>query len=193
METLGVDPDGVAHRLDLLAALDRAREVELDVERNNVGPAAQSFEVPHGQHVVEPVHAGALAGQPIAEPLAGTVREDLILDPRRPVLADVACFGRKDDRRIALARQQHVRVAVHDHETRQVCHRALEPRVLGPTDDDRVDVVQVHRLADGGVSALDLGRAHHDRSNPLTSAQIARLCGVGTPCSSPKRTIPPLR
>src|SRR5204862_7708402 len=31
VETLGVDPDGVAHRFDLLAALDRAREVELDV------------------------------------------------------------------------------------------------------------------------------------------------------------------
>jgi len=33
----------------------------------------------------------------------------------------------------------------------------------------------------------------HDCSTPFTSAQIAWFNGVGTPCSYPKRTIPPLR
>jgi len=136
---------------------------------------------------------GPLAGEPIGEPLARTLGEDLVVDPRRRVLAHVARFGGEHDRRLALARKQDVGVAMNDHETRQVRHRALEPGVLGPAHDDRVEVVRVHCAAHGSVATLDLRTAHHDCSKPLTSAQIARLCGVATPCSSPKRTIPPLR
>jgi hypothetical protein len=190
---LRVDADRVAHRLDFLVALDGARKVELDVERDDLDAALERRKVADCHHVVEPVHADALAAQPLGEPLARPLREDLVVDPRCPVLADVARLCREHDRGLPVPGQQHVGVAMDDPEARQVRHRALEPRVLGAAHDDGVEGVRVHRLADNGVATLDLRTAHHDRSNPLTSAQIARFCGVGTPCSSPNRTIPPFR
>ena len=53
----------------------------------------------------------------------------------------------------------------------------------------------VHRGPHIRVPALDLLTRHHadDASSPLTSAQIAAFSGVGTPCSRPKRTMPPFR
>src|SRR3954449_7301448 len=193
MESLRVDAHRVAYRLDLVVTLDRAREVELHVERHNLDFVAQSDEVPDGQHVVEPVDTDALAVEPVAEPLAWALGEDLILDPRSSVHADVARLCREDDRRLAVTRQHDIGVTVHDGEAREVRHCSFEAGVLGAAHDDRVETMRVHRFAHRRVTALDLARAHHDRSNPLTSAQIARFCGVGTPCSSPKRTIPPLR
>ena len=109
------------------------------------------------------------------------------------MLAHVAGLSGEDDRRVSLAREDHVRVAVHDLESRHVRHGAFEPGVLGATDDEGVQVLRLHRLADEAVATLDFLRAHHDRSNPFTSAQIARFSGVGTRCSSPNRAMPPFR
>ena len=151
------------------------------------------FEIADCHHVVQPVDADALCGQPVADVLAGALREDLVLDPRRSVLADVAGLCREDDRRVSFTRQDHVGVAMDDHEAGHVRDGALEPGVLGAADDDGVELLLGHRLADGAVASFDLGRAHHDCSKPFTSDQIARFNGVGIPCSSPNRTIPPFR
>ena len=52
--------------------------------------ACERGEVAHRHHVVEPEDADALAAHAVGEPLAGAVDEHLLVDPRRPVLADVA-------------------------------------------------------------------------------------------------------
>jgi hypothetical protein len=92
---------------------------------------------------------------------------------------------------------------VHDHEAAEVRDRALEPGVFVAADDHRIEAVARGRLADEPVAAVDLflrqagvGQALyccHESSTPFTSAQIAWFSGVGTPCSRPKRTIPPFR
>src|SRR5262249_46943581 len=149
-----------------------------------------------GEDVVEPVDADALAGETIGEPLAGTVGEHLVLDPRGRVLADVPRLRWEDDRRLALAREQDVGVPMDDDESRQVRDGALEARVLGAGHDDVVDRVLVHGLSDEAVTPLDLGFASqgfHDSSSPRMSAQTALLSGVATPRQPPKRTMPPFR
>jgi len=109
------------------------------------------------------------------------------------VLPDVARLGGKDDRGVALSRQQDVGIAVHDHEARQVGDRALEAAVFGAAHEHRIQVLLRHRLPDELVAAVDFLVSHHDCSNPFTSDQIARFNGVGTPCSAPKRTMPPFK
>ena len=133
----------------------------------------------------------AAVARPVAQPLARRVREHLLLDPGRLVLADVARLRRKDDRRVALDRQEHVRVAVDDVEAGQVPHRPLEARVLAARRDHRLHALALGRLPDQPVPPL--GLPHHDRSTPFTSARIASFSGVGTPCSRPNLTIPPFR
>ena len=118
------------------------------VPRDDLGRVLERAIVAHRHHVVEPVDADALASHAVREPVAGLVDEHLVLDPRRAVLADVARLAREDDRRLALERQQHVGVAVHDHEARHVRDRALEAGVLVARDDHRVEAVARHRLAD---------------------------------------------
>ena len=122
-----------------------------------------------------------------AEPLARTVDEDLVLDPGGLVLADVARLRREDDGRVALTREEHIGVAMDDDEAGHVGDRALEARGFRTADEHRVEVLLGHGLTDEPVAALDLLAAHHDRSKPFTSDQIARFSGVGTPRSSPKR------
>ena len=78
------------------------------------------------------------------------VDEDLVLDPRRPVLADVAGLAREHDRRLALEREQDVRVAVDDHEAGHVRDGALEARVL-VARDGRLE--RVHALASRTIAA----------------------------------------
>ena len=139
----------------------------------------------------------------LREPLAGPVDELLLLDPGRGVLADVARLGREDDRRLAVDRQQDIGVAVHDHEAAEIRHGTLEAGVLVAAHDHGVEAVPRGGLADEPVPALDLVLREtgvcrlvyccHDSSTPFTSAQIASFSGVGTPCSRPKRTIPPFR
>ncbi len=134
-----------------------------------------------------------MCGQPVTDVLAGPLHEHLVLDPRGPVLPDVACLRGEDNRGVALARQQDVGITVDDHEARHVCDRPLEAAVLGAADEHRVQMLFRHRLPDEPVAAFDLLVAHHDCSNPFTSDQMARFNGVGTPCSAPKRTMPPFR
>ena len=55
------------------------------------------------------------------------------------------------------------------------------------------ELVALERGTDVSVAPLDLARAHHDCSSPFTSASIASFSGVGTPCSRPKRAMPPFR
>ena len=193
----------LAHRRELELRLDHARVVERDVPADELAGARERGVVAHGHHVVEPVDADALAAHLVREPVARAVDELLLVDPRRAVLADVARLGREDDRRVAVDRQQHVRVAVHDHEAAEIRDGALEARVLVAAHDHGVEAVARGRLADEPVAALDLvlrqavyvGSRHccHDSSTPFTSAQIASFSGVGTPCSRPNLTIPPFR
>ena len=118
------------------------------------------------------------------------VDEDLVVDPRVAVLTDVAGLGGEDDRRVTFPRQQHVRVAVDDLESGQVADGALEAGVLAACDDERVQIVLRERVAHEAVAAVYLA---HEASSPWISDVIAALSGVGTPCSSPKRTMPPFR
>ena len=118
------------------------------------------------------------------------VDEDLILDPRVAVLADVAGLGGEDDRRVAFPGEQDIRVAVDDQEPGQVANGALEAGVLAACDDERVQIVLRERVAHEAVAAVYLA---HEASRPWISAVIAALSGVGTACSSPKRTMPPFR
>ena len=110
------------------------------------------------------------------------------------MLAYVAGLGREDNGRLAVQREQHVRVAVDDHEPRQVGHRPLEARVLAAGDDGGVEVVSRERLPDVPEPPLDLG-AHrsHDASSPLISAVTASFSGAPTPWSRPNRAMPPFR
>ena len=135
--------------------------VELEVPRHDLGGAVELAVVAHCHHVVEPVDADTPPAHLVGDPRAGLVHEHLILDPRRAVLADVGGLARKDDRRIALARQQHVRVAVHDHEARHVGDRAFEAGVLVAGDDHGVEAVARHRLTDQAVAAVDLVLRRH--------------------------------
>ena len=202
-EALGVDAHAVAHRLELELRLDHPRVIERNVPRDELASVADRRVVAYRHHVVEPVDGDALAAHPVGDPLAGPVDEHLLVDPRRPVLADIARLAREDDRRLGVDREQHVRVSMDDHETAQVRHRALEARVLVAAHEHGVEAVACGRLANEPIPALDLvlrkirirrfAYCCHDCSTPFTSAQIVSFNGVGTPCSRPKRTIPPFR
>ena len=98
------------------------------------------------------------------------------------------------------AGHDHVGVAVHDLEAREVRDAALEAAVLAAGHDQRVEVVRGHRGARVGVAALELAaQIHqvascvHDASMPRISAAIVSLSGVGTPRRAPKLTMPPFR
>ena len=138
LEAAAVDAHRVAHALELGVALDRAREVELDVERDDV-EALERAVVAHRHHVVEAVDADpAPAGVArVGGDRRAGMRVEALLDQRRPVLADVAGLGGEDDERLAVRRHDDVRVPVDDLEAGQVRDRPLEARVLAPRDDQR--------------------------------------------------------
>ena len=152
--------------------------------------------IAHRHHVVEPVHTDPQpprAARLLGDVGARTVDEDL-LQLRRPVLADVARLAREDDERVAVRGKNDIRVAVHDLEAGEVRDGALEARVLGAGDDQRVELAPGHRGTDVGMAALQLGaQVDHEISTPLMSAVTASLSGVGTPSSRPKRAMPPFR
>jgi hypothetical protein len=187
-----VDPEALAHRLQLLLALHSPGKVEALVPGD--GDVGDRAEVTHRHDVVEAVDADPLEAA-IRDPLARVLGEDLVVDPRLRVVADPARLFREDDGRLALGREDDVRVAVEDPEAGEVAHRALEARVLGAGDDHRVEPVARGRLAHVGVPALDLLLARHLQvsSNPWISCVSARLSGVSTPWRSPKATIAPFR
>ena len=141
VEAVRVDADAVAHRLELGIGLHRARMVELEVPRHELGGAVERREVAHRHHVVHPVHADALAAQPAGEPLARTVDELLVGDLRISVLADVARLAREDDRRVSVDGDEDVCVAVNDGESAHVRHGPLEARVLGTAHERGVESI----------------------------------------------------
>ena len=139
-------------------ALDGAGMIELDVEGDEI-EAVERLVVAHGHDVVEAVDADPLpagSARVIGDVLARAGVEDL-LERRRAVLADVPCLRRKDDERVAVGRQDDVRVPVHDLEPRHVRHGALEPAVLAAGDDQGVEPVLSHCCTDVGVASLELG------------------------------------
>ena len=196
LEAARVDAHRIPHRIQLRLALDRAGEVELDVERHELeARGGERLVVAHGHDVVEPVDADALpagAARPLGDVLA-RARVQRLLERRRRVLTDVARLGREDDERIAVGRHHDVRVAVDDLEARQVRDGALEARVLAASNDERVEVVLAHRGPHVGEPPLQLGIQVHEVSTPLMRAVMVSLSGVGTPRVRPKRAMPPLR
>ena len=103
-----VDRHALAHELELLVALDRARDVEGDLEVEQLERAlGERAVVAHGHHVVEAVDgepADALRAQVVADPCPGMLGEDRVVDPAVGVVADPARLAREDrdrDRRRA--------------------------------------------------------------------------------------------
>ena len=190
VEAVDVDAHAVAHRLELRVGLHRACVVELDIPVDELGGAAQRGVVADGHDVVEAVHADALPAQPVGEKLARAVDELLVGDDGVAVQADVARLAREHDGRLALDGDDDVCVAMDDREAGHVRDRSLEARVLGAADERSVEAVALERSANVRVPPCYVV---HEASTPFTSAQIAWFSGVGTPCSRPKRTIPPLR
>ena len=87
-EALGVDADALAHRLELLVALHRSGEVELDVPGHELGAALERAVVADGHHVVEAVDADPLA------PRAGR-RATRRGGRRRPGRRSTSCRARR--------------------------------------------------------------------------------------------------
>ena len=95
-----VDTHRVTDAGELGLALHRAREIELDVERDDVEPLERPV-VPNRHHVVEAVDADPLpAGVPGVRGDRGAgMRVEALLDQGGPVLADVPRLRREDDER----------------------------------------------------------------------------------------------
>ena len=80
LEAPFVDPHGLANRLELGLALHRPREIEFDIERNEL-EAVERAVVPHRHDVVEAVDADApppRATRPVRNVLARAIVEDLL-------------------------------------------------------------------------------------------------------------------
>ena len=133
-----VQPEALLDRGELLLGLDRPGGVEALVPRN--GDVGERPVVAHGHHVVEPVDAD-LPEPAVGDPLAGVLGEDLVLDPGLAVVADPPRLLREDHGRVALDREDDVRVAVQEPEAGEVADCPLEPGVLGAGDDDGVQAV----------------------------------------------------
>src|SRR5262249_37698019 len=181
-------------RLELFFALDGSGEVEANVPGDELARPLQCAKVANRHHVIEAVDADAPPAEPVGEPVARPLGEDLVLDQGGAVLAYIAGFAREDDGGLALALQQDVRVAVDDQEPRQVRDRAFEPGVLAAADERGVAPVGSARPPHVRTPALPLSsRPFHDSSTPSTRASIAQFSGVPMPRCPPKRTIPPFK
>ena len=152
-----VDAHRVAHRDQLGVALDGAREVELDVERDEI-EAFERLVVSHGHDVVEPVNPDSLpAGSAgvVGDVLTRASMEHL-LERCRAVLADVPCLGGEDDERLTVGRDDHVGVPMDDLEPGHVRDGALEPAVLAARDDQDVEPVFCHCCTHVRVTSFEL-------------------------------------
>ena len=85
------------------------------------------------------------------------------------MLADVASLGREHDERVAVRREDDVRVAVNDLEAGHVGHGTLEAAVFVARDDQGVEPVLSHGRPRVRVAALELCSYVHEASTPLTS------------------------
>ena len=91
----------------------------------------------------------------VAEPLAGDVGPDVVFDPGLLLVADPAGFAWKDERGIAVEREQHVNVAMDDFESGGVQDGAFETGVLVSADDKGVEIFRSHAGADVFITAVD--------------------------------------
>ena len=117
LEATLVDPHRVAHRHELGLALDGPREIELDVEWDEIEPV-ERLVVAHGHDVVEAVDADLPPAGPacvVGDVRARTRVKDL-LERRGGVFPDVPGLGREHDERLAVGRQDDVRVPMDDLE-----------------------------------------------------------------------------
>src|SRR5258705_551089 len=104
-----------------------------------------------------------LVKRALSHPLPGKLGPNLILDPGLFLVADPAGFQGKNQSDLALLRENHIGIAVHDFETRHVAHRALEAGILIAAHDQRVQAVALHGLAKVTVAALDFGWRGHGK------------------------------
>src|SRR5439155_3388407 len=100
----GVDPYALAHRRQLLLALNRASQVEADVPGNELARGFERAIIADRHHVIEPVDAHPFSSELVRKPVSGPLGEHLLLDQGRSMLADIARLAREDDRRLAVAR-----------------------------------------------------------------------------------------
>ena len=162
------DVHRVADFGEFFFALDGARHVEVEVEGHEFeGALLQLAIVAHRHDVVEAVDRDALPAfvlRALAQPAAGNLGPDFFLHERLLLVADPAGLLREDQHRIALQRDEHVDVAMHDLEARGVEDSAFEAGILIAADDERVDVLLAHGGADVGVAAGDFGLSGQIRS-----------------------------
>ena len=133
LEASPVDPHGVPHALELGVALHRPCEIELDVERHDL-ERLEGAVVAHRHHVVEAVDADPMPVpvlRVVGDRAAG-VRIEALLDLRRAVLADVARLRGEDHERIALRRDDDVRVPVDDLEPGEMLTAPSNPEYSLP-------------------------------------------------------------
>ncbi len=99
--SLPVDADPLAHRLDLELALHCPREIELEVEGHDSSPERARSPGPPSR---SPARTRRRAAPVRARAQRCTRRADrrTPVSIRRPMLADVARFGREDDLRLAV-------------------------------------------------------------------------------------------
>ena len=119
LEAALIDPHRVPYRLELGLALDRASEIELHIEGDEID-AGERLVVADRHDVVQPVHANPLptcSTRVIGDVLARASVEDLI-EWRRAVLTDVPRLGREDDERVTIGRENHMGISMHDLESR---------------------------------------------------------------------------
>ena len=69
------------------------------------------------------------------------------------------CFPGEYADRVALGGDDHVGVAMQDHEPAHVAHRALKPRVLATADHQRIQSFFCHGRAHVSVTPIYLGPA----------------------------------
>ena len=164
------DIHAFADLCQLFGALDGARHIEFEIERDEFQRRrGQLAVIAHRHDEIHPVNADALPAsieRALAQPLAWHFGPDVVADPGLGFVADPTRFGGKDDRQVALERQQDIGVAMDDQEAREVGDRALEARVLAAADERGVEAVALERRPDILVAPLDLALRHsHDRSS----------------------------
>ena len=153
------------------------------VEGDELEALGQRAVVAHSHHVVEPVDADP--PHALRAPGRGSTRPGA---RRRPALDPASAWSptqRASRGKTSAARRRpaaHVGVAVDDAEAGEVADGALEARVLGAGDEERVDAGSAAaprgRSRSGARSRPAWLRRSRSLSTPLISAVIARFSGA---------------